>query len=227
MTKISEALTYGLTIRESATDGSDFTNPTADYRRLFLGEDGSLHLKDSAGAVTDIGGGSVAEITDIPTAETDDTLRLAPDGAGGVEWAAGGGGAPLGVLRYAAGSDTYYTGGGSQADMDATNATVTFTAPASGNVIVVCTVLAGSAGYMGIREGSTDLIGPELVTSATGGGIMTWRLGVLRHWRFAWFAYLQARDQGRYLVPRAYLRDDRDDRLGSLAGHRTHAIAKT
>ena len=56
--------------------------------------------------------------------------------------------------------------------MDATNATVTFTAPASGNVIVVCTVLAGSAGYMGIREGSTDLIGPQLVTSATGGGII-------------------------------------------------------
>ena len=57
MTKISEALTYGLTIRESATDGSDFTNPTADYRRLFLGEDGSLHLRDSSGTVTAVGGG--------------------------------------------------------------------------------------------------------------------------------------------------------------------------
>lgn len=62
MTKISDALTYGLTIRESANDGSDFTNPSADYRRLFLGEDGQLHVKDSAGAVTDIGvsSGSVA-----------------------------------------------------------------------------------------------------------------------------------------------------------------------
>ena len=50
---ISEANIYGLTIRESATDGSDFTNPDADYRRLFLGEDGLLHVKDSAGAVTD------------------------------------------------------------------------------------------------------------------------------------------------------------------------------
>jgi hypothetical protein len=56
MSKISEALTYGLTIRESATDGSDFTNPAADYRRLFLGEDGNLHLRDSAGTITDIGG---------------------------------------------------------------------------------------------------------------------------------------------------------------------------
>jgi len=45
-----------MTIRESANDGSDFTNPAADYRRLFLGEDGQLHVRDSAGAVTDIGG---------------------------------------------------------------------------------------------------------------------------------------------------------------------------
>ena len=60
MTKISEARSYGLTIRESATDGSDFTNPEADYRRLFLGEDGALHLKDSAGAITDISVGGAA-----------------------------------------------------------------------------------------------------------------------------------------------------------------------
>lgn len=49
----SEANLFGMTIRESATDGSDFTNPDADYRRLFLGEDGFLHVKDSAGNVTD------------------------------------------------------------------------------------------------------------------------------------------------------------------------------
>jgi hypothetical protein len=55
---------YGLTVRESATDGSDFTNPGADYRRLFLGEDGQLHVKDSAGAVTDIGSGSGNVATD-------------------------------------------------------------------------------------------------------------------------------------------------------------------
>jgi len=59
MTKISEALTYGLTIRESANDGSDFTNPAADYRRLFLGEDGQLHVKDTAGTVTAIGAGDI------------------------------------------------------------------------------------------------------------------------------------------------------------------------
>lgn len=46
------SLIYGVHIRESATDGSDFTNAAADYRVLFLGEDGLLHVKDSAGTVT-------------------------------------------------------------------------------------------------------------------------------------------------------------------------------
>lgn len=45
-------LIYGVHIRESANDGSDFTNAAADYRVLFLGEDGLLHVKDSAGSVT-------------------------------------------------------------------------------------------------------------------------------------------------------------------------------
>lgn len=48
---------FGIKLRESADDGSDFSNPDADYRLLYLGEDGDLHLKDSSGSVTDIGGG--------------------------------------------------------------------------------------------------------------------------------------------------------------------------
>jgi hypothetical protein len=60
----SGAKLFGMTIRESATDGSDFTNPDADYRRLFLGEDGQLHVKDSAGAVTDIGSATSNVATD-------------------------------------------------------------------------------------------------------------------------------------------------------------------
>lgn len=71
MGAIEDAKVYGLTIRESATDGSDFTNPAADYRRLFLGEDGLLHLRDSAGTITDIAAGAPAEsavtFTDITT----------------------------------------------------------------------------------------------------------------------------------------------------------------
>lgn len=52
MAGFSTEKVFGMTIRESANDGSDFTNPDADYRRLFLGEDGLFHLKDSAGTVT-------------------------------------------------------------------------------------------------------------------------------------------------------------------------------
>ncbi len=47
-------------IQEVATDGSDTGTPAADFRHLFLGEDGALHLKDSAAAVTAVGGGAVA-----------------------------------------------------------------------------------------------------------------------------------------------------------------------
>ncbi len=48
-------------IQEVATDGSDTGTPAADFRHLFLGEDGSLHLKDSAAAVTTVGAsGAVA-----------------------------------------------------------------------------------------------------------------------------------------------------------------------
>jgi hypothetical protein len=52
MGQFNLAKLFGMTIRESANDGSDFTNPDADFRRLFLGEDGLLHVKDSSGTVT-------------------------------------------------------------------------------------------------------------------------------------------------------------------------------
>lgn len=47
---------YGVQLRESADDGSDFSNADTDYRVLYLGEDGALHLKDSAGTVSDVAG---------------------------------------------------------------------------------------------------------------------------------------------------------------------------
>jgi hypothetical protein len=96
VTKASDNPFPSVLIRESADDGSDFTNPDADYRRLFLGEDGQLHVKDSAGTVTGIGG-AIADILDIATAETDDTLVLAPDGVGGVEFRAEAGGLATGT----------------------------------------------------------------------------------------------------------------------------------
>jgi hypothetical protein len=61
MTKGSDNLFPGIILNEAANDGSDFANPDADYRRLFLGEDGVLHVKDSTGAVTSpVAGGAGA-----------------------------------------------------------------------------------------------------------------------------------------------------------------------
>lgn len=62
-------LIYGIHIRESANDGSDFSNGATDYRVLFLGEDGFLHVKDSAGSVSDpydTGGAGIASGTSFP-----------------------------------------------------------------------------------------------------------------------------------------------------------------
>jgi hypothetical protein len=56
MTKASDNLFPKVIMQEAATDGSDFSNPAADYRVFFVGEDGNLHLKDSAGTVTTPGG---------------------------------------------------------------------------------------------------------------------------------------------------------------------------
>lgn len=91
MGAIDLAKAFGLTIRESANDGSDFTNPDADYRRLFLGEDGLLHLKDSSGTVTDIGssgGGIAASLADnagdtLVASANDTWAKLAKGSAGG------------------------------------------------------------------------------------------------------------------------------------------------
>lgn len=60
------------------------------------GTTGQALLKDSG---TD-GDASWHNIEDIATAETDDTLRLAPDGAGGVEFVAGGSGGITAVRSY-------------------------------------------------------------------------------------------------------------------------------
>jgi hypothetical protein len=87
--KISEAQIYGLTIRESANDGSDFTNPAADFRRVFLGEDGEWHSKDSAGSVAGFAGSGISATLADAAGDTlvasgaDAWARLALGAAGG------------------------------------------------------------------------------------------------------------------------------------------------
>lgn len=57
-----------LILEERLADGSDTANPAADHRALFLGEDGLLRLRDSAGGITSILAGVPAEdVTFDPT----------------------------------------------------------------------------------------------------------------------------------------------------------------
>jgi hypothetical protein len=88
MGKFSTTNLHGMTIRESANDGSDFTNPDADYRRLFLGEDGELHTKDSAGNVAGFAGSGIAATLadaagDMLVASAADTWAKLTKGAAG------------------------------------------------------------------------------------------------------------------------------------------------
>lgn len=70
----------------------------------------------------------------------------------------------LGIHQYAPSAQTVYSiTGTSLADVDATNMIVTFTAPASGNVLVRLSAWAdetsGGEFYWGLREASSDLSG--------------------------------------------------------------------
>lgn len=165
MGKFSLANLFGMTIRESANDGSDFTNPDADYRRLFLGEDGALHLKDSAGAVTDIAGGGIAATIvdakgDIIAATAADTVSrlavgsndqvLTADSAQstGLKWAtpsSGSGFVEFGGVKLTGGSGDITTT--STTFVDLTGASVTMTTAAVRCLVMFsCTTNNSNAG---------------------------------------------------------------------------------
>ena len=108
------------------------------------------------------GGGGVADILDLSTAETDDTLVLAPDGAGGVEFREEAG-RLIAITSYmgSSGDVTTTTTSTTFVDVDATNMAVTFTAPASGNVIVRVYIPGvanpGSGIFFNLRESTTNV----------------------------------------------------------------------
>lgn len=73
----------------------------------------------------------------------------------------------LAVFKQSSGTNQTTTSA-TQADVDATNAAVTFTAPASGNVLVRVTAEAQVSNavqnaFFGLREGSTDIAGRTFV----------------------------------------------------------------
>lgn len=110
MTKASDNLYPKVILEERLSNGSDTSNPAADHRALFLGEDGLLHLRDSAGGVTDIAASGIpATLLDakgdlIAASAADTAARLAVGSNGqvltadsgeatGVKWATPSGGA--------------------------------------------------------------------------------------------------------------------------------------
>jgi hypothetical protein len=69
MAKASDNLFPKIIMEERATDGSDTSNPVADHRALFLGEDGLLHVRDSSGTISNpysSGSSGYAEGTSFP-----------------------------------------------------------------------------------------------------------------------------------------------------------------
>lgn len=67
------------------------STPATGRAIVYVKSDGLLYWKDDGGT-EHAAGGSVADILDLTTAETDASLVLAPDGAGGVEFRAETGG---------------------------------------------------------------------------------------------------------------------------------------
>lgn len=101
---------------------------------------------------------------ELVTDETDTSLVLKPDGSGGAKFAAAsGGGGLLGASSYASATDTNPNRASTTtAALDATNFAVTFTAPASGVVVVrfglrMAPVGGGLSVYLGILEGAALL----------------------------------------------------------------------
>ena len=119
-------------LEEVATDGSDTGTPAADFRHLFLGEDGALHLKDSAAAVTDVGGAGAVAAEDVSIADagtyytgTDVEAALQEIGADIAGLGAGGGAVPA-IVQFATNSAS------------TTSLAVTIAAAASGQRLIVC-----------------------------------------------------------------------------------------
>lgn len=106
----------------------------------------------------------------------------------------GGGGGLLAVKSYGPGATGTYATTTTQADVDATNVLVTFTAPASGNVLLRATFQAfsGSATgglLLGWRESTTDIVlKHQVMADVTAADVYT----------ISWAAYLTGVSAGAH-----------------------------
>ena len=105
------------------------------------------------------------------TSPTPGTLTFSAPAGGGGGGGGGGGAELLGLTAYAPGSNTTIgsTSSGTDADVDATNLAVAFTAPASGKVLVHLSTLmndGGGTSYWTVRE-STTTLATDYISQAT------------------------------------------------------------
>lgn len=155
----------------------DPATPPSGYWRLFVDTDNVLKLIDDAGTVSPVGGSS--GLTDPMTTRGDLIIRNASNvsarlGRGSAAQVLTSDGTDIAWATPPAAASTLLavnvnTAGGNktttsatEADVDATNALVTFTAPASGKVLVRCTSTININGvnanaFFGLRESTTNL----------------------------------------------------------------------
>ena len=93
--------------------------------------------------------------------------------------AAAGGGGALGGLSYSSGANGVWksTSSGTLADIDATNAALAITIPASGNILVMiqgefCVTVSHSNCVLGVRAATTNLA-RKLIPTLGSGGVTT------------------------------------------------------
>jgi hypothetical protein len=114
--------------------------------------------------------GGVAELTDIPTAETDTALVLHPDGAGGVEWGADatGGGGSTGA-RYPVQDKPSNWGSGNSA------ALTLGTTPTNGNLLIAMVAIEGSTNVSSITQTNVTWTRVEQSTASTSPHCEIWK----------------------------------------------------
>lgn len=125
----------------------------------------------ASGTGVRLGKGSDGQVLTVDPA-THHLVWATPSGGGG-------GGGVLASTMYSTGSDTIWASSSSTtpADIDATNAALAITVPASGKIVVMATLdftfsTANTGGYLVLRTGSTDLQASALIThNSVAGGV--------------------------------------------------------